>query len=86
MVSTDTPEKNAEFGKSLDAGFPVLSDPKGEAARAYGALREGSSYASRWNFYIDPDGIIRKVDKEVSPNSAGQDAVRTLEELGFPRR
>lgn len=86
MVSLDTPEKNAEFGKSFDAGFPVISDPTGEAAKAYGVMVEGRPYPLRWNFYIDPDGIVRKVDQNVSPETAGADAVRTLEALGFPRR
>ena len=86
MVSLASPKENAEFGKSLEAGFPVISDPTGEAAKAYGVMKEGRPYPMRWTFYIDPDGIIRKVDKNVNPDTAGDDTVRTLEELGFPRR
>jgi len=86
MVSLDTPEKNYEFAKSLDAEFPVISDVSGEAAKAYGVMKEGRPYPMRWTFYIDPDGIVRKVDREVNPDTAGADAVRTLQDLGFPRR
>ena len=86
MVSRESAEKNAEFGKSLDAGFPVISDPDGKAAEAYGVMTEGRPYPMRWTFYIDPDGIIRKLDQDVKPDSAGEDTVRTLQELGFPRR
>ena len=42
--------------------------------------------AKRWTFYIDPDGIVRKIDKNVSTSTAGQDIARTLEELGYSRR
>lgn len=86
MVSLDTPEKNAEFAESLDAGFPVISDTTGDAARAYGVLVEGRPYPMRWTYYIDPDGIVRKIDQKVNPETAGADTVRTLEALGFPRK
>jgi peroxiredoxin Q/BCP len=86
MVSLDDPEKNAEFARSLEAELPVVSDPKGKAAREYGVLALGGLYARRWTFYIDAEGIVREVDKDVSPATAGQDIVRKLGELGFARR
>ena len=86
MVSLDDPEKNAEFARSLGAELPVVSDPKGEAARAYGVLGLGGLYSRRWTFYIDADGILREIDKDVSPTTAGQDILRKLDELGFPKR
>jgi peroxiredoxin Q/BCP len=86
MVSLDDPEKNAEFARSLGAELPVVSDPKGEAARAYGVLGLGGLYARRWTFYIDADGILREIDKDVSPATAGQDILRKLDELGFSKR
>jgi peroxiredoxin len=46
MVSLDPPERNREFADSLGAGFPVLSDPDGKAARAYGVLAPGGGVAS----------------------------------------
>ncbi len=86
MVSLDSPEKNAEFARSLGGNFPVISDPGKEAAKAYGVLGLGGLYARRWTFYIDSGGIIRKVDRDVRPETAGADVARTLAELGFPRR
>ena len=35
-ASVDPPEKNKEFAKSLGLDYPILSDPEGEVARAYG--------------------------------------------------
>ena len=86
MVSLDSPEKNAAFAKSLDGNFPVVSDPGGKAARAYGALGLAGLYTKRWTFYIDSEGVVRKIDRSVKPGTAGQDVARTLGELGFPKR
>jgi peroxiredoxin Q/BCP len=86
MVSLDEPEKNRAFGESLSARHVLLSDPTKTAARAYGVTALGGLYARRWTFYIDPDGLIRHIDKNVRVESAGQDIARKLEELGFPRR
>lgn len=86
MVSLDEPEKNRAFGESLSARHVLLSDPTKTAARAYGVTALGGLYARRWTFYIDPDGLIRHIDKNVRVESAGQDIARKLKELGFPRR
>jgi peroxiredoxin len=37
--------------------------------------------AHRWTYYIGPDGRILAIDRKVSPVTAGQDVVKTLEEL-----
>ena len=86
MVSLDTPEKNAEFAKALEAKHVLLSDPEGEAAQAYGVAGFGGLFAKRWTFYVDREGVIRAIDKSVSTSTAGQDIARTLGELGFPKR
>jgi peroxiredoxin Q/BCP len=86
MVSLDTPQRNREFAESLGARHTLLSDPTGAAARAYGVTSFGGLFARRWTFYIDRDGVIRHVDKQVSTASAGQDIVRHLGRLQFPRR
>jgi peroxiredoxin Q/BCP len=86
MVSLDDPEKNLEFAKSLDGNFPLLSDPEKKAAEAYGVLGFGGLYAKRWTFYIDIDGVIRHIDKDVETATAGQDITKRLATLGFPLR
>ena len=85
-MSLDTPEKNAEFAASMDAGFPVVSDPEGRVARRFGVLGPGGLYSRRWTFYIDAEGILRALDKDVEPATAGADMVHRLEALGFSRR
>ena len=86
MVSLDSPQKNKEFANGLEAKHVLLSDPSGETAKAYGVAGFGGLFAKRWTFYIDRDGVIRAIDKNVSTATAGQDIVRTLGELGFPKR
>lgn len=86
MVSLDDPEKNRAFAESLETQQTLLSDPTGDVARAYGVAGFGGLFAKRWTFYIDREGVIREIDKNVKVGSAGQDIARQLGELGFPRR
>lgn len=86
MVSLDDAEKNKAFAESLKTSQVLLSDPKGDVAAAYGVTSLGGLYARRYTFYIDREGIIREIDKQVRTDTAGQDIVRKLGELGFPKR
>jgi len=58
-VSMDDLETQKRFAASLKLGFPLLADPEGVAARAYGV--EEGGMASRTTFVIGPDGKIRAV-------------------------
>ena len=82
MVSHDKPEDNKKFAEEHDAGFPILSDPEKTLAEPYGGLHERGFY-NRWTFYIDKEGIISKIDKEVKAASAGTDTVSILADLGI---
>ncbi len=86
MVSLDEPDKNRKFAESLGARHVVLSDPTGETARAYGVVALGGLYSRRWTFYIDREGTIRAIDKQVHVSTAGQDIARKLGELEIPAR
>src|SRR3954470_2922433 len=65
-VSMDDLDTQKRFADSLKLPFPLLADPKGKAAEAYGV--KNGSYANRVTFVIDPDG---KVVKSVE----GKDAI-----------
>ncbi len=84
MASTDSEADNRGFAEKNEASFPILSDPSGEMAGAYGVLSE-RGFARRWTFYIDAEGIVRKIDTEVDPRTAGVDLVEGLEALGVPK-
>lgn len=90
MISVDDPQTNKEFAESLDANFPLLSDPTKATATAYGVLRDYGgrigTVAQRWTFYIGEDGRILRIDKEVSASTAGEDIITTLAELNVPKQ
>lgn len=86
MISVDDAQTNKEFAESLDADFPLLSDPGKGVATAYGVVNEERSVPFRWTFIIGPDGKILKIDKEVSPQTAGVDLVADLDALSVPKR
>ena len=83
MASTDSEEDNRGFAEKNEASFPILSDPGKEMTAAYGVLSP-AGYAKRWTYYIDSDGIVVQIDKDVDPRSAGKDLVENLAALGVP--
>lgn len=86
MVSLDTVEKNRKFSDSLDANFPLLSDPTRTTARAYGVLGLGGLFTKRRTFYIDRQGVVRHIDRKVKPAEHGGEIAAQLQALGFPRK
>jgi peroxiredoxin len=86
MASVDDPDTNKKFAESTEADFVILSDPGKAIASNYGVLASGRPYASRWTFYIGPDGKILDVDREVKPGTAGEDMVSHLEKLGVQKK
>ena len=66
--------------------YPILSDPDKDVAKAYGVVHEGRAVPERWTFYIDKEGVIKSIDKKVSPDSHGEDVVKTLEKLGIAKK
>jgi len=80
MISVDEIGINTNFARRYKATFPILSDASKSTARAYGVL--GShNYANRWTFYIDAEGGIAHIDKDIKPLSAADDMARILREL-----
>jgi peroxiredoxin Q/BCP len=95
MASVDTPEDNKGFAEKEHADFPILSDPTKKTALAYGVIAPDApanrQFASRWTFYIGPDGRILDIDKGatgrgVSVRTAGEDTVKKLEALGVKKK
>lgn len=86
MVSVDDPETNRKFAEAHEADFPILSDPEKTVAAAYGVLAPGRGVASRWTFYIGPDGRILDIDTQVKPATAGEDMAAKLTALGVRKR
>ena len=70
----------------MGADLSVVSDPKGVVAKQFGVLGLGGLYSKRWTFYVDVEGRLVAIDKEVRPETVGADVVAKLTELGFARR
>jgi peroxiredoxin Q/BCP len=85
-ASVDDPETNRRFAESLLLGYPILSDPDKQVARAYGVLLRGIGLASRVTFYIGTDGRILHVDRSVDAKTAGRAVLDRLRALGVKRR
>ena len=96
MASVDDPETNKRFAEEHGANsFVILSDPSRTTAKAYGTLRADANmetaFASRFTFYIGPDGKILDVDKGptgrgVGVKAAGEDTIKKLEALGVRKK
>jgi peroxiredoxin Q/BCP len=84
-ISVDTPETNRRFAGALGIEFPILSDPGGDVARAYGVLGI-SGVPARWTFYVAVDGRIASIDKRVRVSSHGTDIETTLSDLSTTER
>ncbi len=82
-ASVDTPEENTKFAKSLDLDYPILSDPDKSVAKAYGVINPARGFANRWTFYIDKNGNVKEIDKDVKVDNAGADVAAKLKELGL---
>ena len=85
-ASVDDAQKNADFAKSLELDYPILSDPTKKTAEAYGVVHEGRPFAERWTFYIGPDGVVKAVDQKVNTKEHAKDIAKQLEALGVPKK
>ncbi|GAA5442939.1 hypothetical protein Misp06_01115 [Microbulbifer sp. NBRC 101763] len=85
MASTDDIDENTRFAKHNEADFPLLSDPSGEVAKAYGVLVPMINIARRITVYIGKDGKVLKIDKDVNPATSAEDIARNLAKLGIEK-
>lgn len=82
-VSVDSPERHAAFAAEHHLPFPLLSDPGGKVARAYGAYfgLGPVRFAKRHTFVIDPDGRIARIYRKVKPATHSDEVVAAVAEL-----
>jgi thioredoxin-dependent peroxiredoxin len=85
MASVDPLADNTGFAEETGADFPLLSDPEKTTAKAYGVLHM-MGFAKRHTVYIDTEGKVLKIDKDVNPQTSAEDMAATLGELGVAKR
>ncbi len=71
-VSVDSHWANEAFARSLGLSFPLLSDFKREAMRAYGVLLSEAGYSGRALFVIGRDGRIAYHEVADNPGAIDQ--------------
>jgi peroxiredoxin Q/BCP len=82
-ASVDSPDENKKFAESLELDYPILSDQDKTVAKDYGVINPARGMANRWTFYIDKEGIIQAIDKQVKVDKAGADVAAKIKELGL---
>ncbi|MFB6360578.1 MAG: redoxin domain-containing protein, partial [Halobacteriales archaeon] len=75
-VSTDPVEAHATFADEEDLSIPLLADPDGEVAAAFGVPLENGR-AARTSFVL-VDGAVHRVYEDVTPDGHAR---RILEDL-----
>lgn len=85
MASVDSLEDNTAFAESTEADFPLLSDPSKEVAKAYDVLAF-YGYPKRHTIYIDKQGKVLMVDRDINSATSAEDMAANLEKLGIPKR
>ncbi|MGB9128331.1 MAG: peroxiredoxin [Thiobacillus sp.] len=82
-VSVDDTQSHAEFARKYTLPFPLLSDPDGKTAAAYGSLLNlgVARFARRHTFIIAPDGRIAARFDKVDPARHAQEVARALRSL-----
>jgi peroxiredoxin Q/BCP len=82
-VSFDDIESHKKFAENHGLPFPLLADPEGTAAEAYGVKTKfaGMTLAKRQTFIIDPDGNLAKHYEKVKPATHSEEILADLELL-----
>jgi peroxiredoxin Q/BCP len=83
-VSEDNVESHKGFCTKEGLSFKVLADTSEHSvANNYGSVmvHEGTTYASRNTFLIDPNGVIRKVYLKAKPATHSDEVLADLDTL-----
>ncbi len=79
-ISTDPVDKQKEFSEAHNFDYPLLSDPDGTVATAYGVKRRFLTPVKRATFVISADGKIAKViTSEFNMTTHADEALKELQ-------
>jgi peroxiredoxin Q/BCP len=82
-----TGESTGRTVEKAEADFPLLADPTGATAKAYGVADPSDmGRARRWTFYIDINGRVSAIDTAVRPATSAEDMIAKLAELRVARQ
>lgn len=79
-ISADAVDKQKQFSDTHSFDYPLLSDPDGEVATAYGVKRRFLTPVKRATFVISADGKIAEViASEFNMTTHADQALKTLQ-------
>ncbi len=85
-ISPDSPKSHKKFKEKFKLPFKLLSDETKEVAKSYGVLKEKKLFGksrlgiSRTTFFIDSDGVVKKVWRNVKVRGHGKEVYETVSE------
>ncbi len=83
-ISPDTEESHLKFRKKYDLPFILLSDPDHQVCDMFGVWGIKKNYGReyegvyRTTFIIDPQGMIKRVFKNVKPSDHSQEVLSAV--------
>ncbi len=80
-VSINSVKEQADFHKNHHLNFTLLADEKAQVTELYGTKMPVVNFSKRWTFIIDPNLIIRDIDKDVDPIKDAQRVADKISEL-----
>ncbi len=82
-VSVDTADSHKQFCTKEGLTFKLLADPSGKVPAQYDSVmqHEGTTYAARHTFLIDPSGKIVKAYMQVDPKNHSDEVLADLKTL-----
>ena len=75
-ISADSPASHKKFSEKYNLPFILLSDPKKEVIKAYGATN--GIFTKRISYLVGPEGIILKVYPKVDPTTHGGEILKDV--------
>lgn len=75
-ISADSVESHKKFAEKYQLPFTLLSDPKKEVIKKYGA--DGALFSKRISYLINPLGKIEKVYPKVDPAHHGVEILKDI--------
>jgi peroxiredoxin Q/BCP len=80
-ISLDDVVSQQRFSEEQKLNFPLLSDPDGSVAARYRTLPAGGQWTERVTFVVDPEGVVRHVDRGVKVDTHGADLLDVVRGL-----
>lgn len=80
-ISVNSVKDQKAFAKKHNINFTLLADQKGDITKLYGSKMPLLSMSKRWTYIIDPNLVIRDINKDVDPVTDAQRVADKITEL-----